>query len=155
MGSRAARKARASQVLGDLREVEDRARLRVHRTRLPDLESVEGAQHDVGRSGLASRSRPLPIPQRLRAVGLQPVGLARALHLEDAHAGPHHVDEATVLGLLEPHARLPAGGAVALEEAVEERLRLGSLGASVATPLGGELPQATANLLAGERHVSA
>ena len=143
------------EVLGELGEVEGRPRLGVHSTRLPDLEAVKGAQHDVGGSALTRGPRALPVPQRLGAVGLEPVGLARALHLEDADSGPHHVDEAAVLCLLESYTRVAARGPVALEEAVEEGLRLGSLRASVATPLGGELPQATANLLTGERHVSA
>ena len=96
------------EVLGKLCEVEGRSRLGVHGAGLPDLETVEGAQHHVRGSGLASGSRTLPVPERLGAVRIEAVGFARALHLEYADAGPHHVDEAAVLCLLESHTRLAA-----------------------------------------------
>jgi len=83
---------------------------------------------------------------------LQPPRLARPLHLDDADTRPEQVHEATAHTLLEPSTFGPPVGAVALEQPVQERLRLALLRAPIPAPRCGELAQSPADLLARERH---
>ena len=83
----------------------------------------------------------------------EPVGLARALHLEDADARPDHVHEPAAAGaLLETNARVAALGAVARKQLCQEGVCVGGLGTVVAAPAGGELREAAPDLLPGHGH---
>lgn len=92
------------EVVGQLDEVERGAGLRVDGARLPDLEAMERAQHDVARRGTRRRPGALPVAEHLLAVHVQSTCLARALHLDDADARPEEVHEAVGRSLLEARA---------------------------------------------------
>jgi hypothetical protein len=74
------------------------------------------------------------------------------LHLDDADARPQHVEETPLLRRLELRADLASIAAVANEQFVEERLRLGALATFVERPVRGEASQVRPDLLAGQRH---
>jgi hypothetical protein len=118
--------------------------------RLPDLEPLEGAQHNV-RRGRAFRGHiggVPPVPQRLLAVAVKHVRRPRSLHLDDDHAWQQQVhDPGGGVRLLEHCAGVLAVAAVAGEQLVEEGLRLAPLGASVVTPAPGERHQRLPDLL--------
>jgi hypothetical protein len=60
---------------------------------LEDLEARERADDHMA-AGLAGPATDLlPVVEGLLAVGRQVAGLARALHLDNADAGPDHVDD--------------------------------------------------------------
>ena len=79
-------------------------------------------------------------------------GLRRSLHLDDADARPQHVEETTLLRRLELRTDLASIAAVANEQFVEERLRLGALATFVERPVCGEASQVRPDLLAGQSH---
>lgn len=96
--------------LGQLDEVEHRARLRGVATRLPNLHASEGAEHGVSRRRHAGRdvTGRVPIPERLLPVTLE----AHRLHPDDAVPRPEHVEEAAGLRLLEARAEPHLVGAL-------------------------------------------
>ncbi len=138
--------------VGQLGQGERRARLGREQAGLPDLERVECTQHDVarGRHPGAGICRFTPVVERLAAVVREPAGLAGRLHLEETATGPQQVHEPAALVDLEARDRL-AAHSVAVEQLVEERLRLRALGPLVEAPLGRERRQARADLFAGHR----
>ena len=140
------------EVVGQLDEIEGDARLGVDGAWLPHLEAVEGTEDDVTGRRAGGRTGALPVAEHLLAMLGEAPDLARALHLDDAHARPEQVHEAALGALLEAHTRLAAVGAVAGEQIVEERLRLAALRPRVAAPGGGELGQPPADLLARDGH---
>jgi hypothetical protein len=140
------------EVLRQVDEIDDRTRLRVHRSRLPDLEAVEGAQDDVTRRRRARRARLLPVRERLLAVPLQVGDLAWPLHLDDADTRPEEIHETAGRSLLEASADGLPVDAVALEQLIEERLRLGPLRALVAAPARRELAEPAPDLVLERRH---
>ena len=140
------------EVVRQVDEIHGRPRLGVDCSRLPDLEAMEGAEDDVARRRRARRSRVLPVREGLRPVCREPRDLARPLHLDDAHAGPEEIHEAAGRSVLEASARGLPVDAVAVEKLVEERLRLGSLGALVAAPTCRELGEAAPDLVLGRPH---
>lgn len=111
------------EVLRELGEFEGDPGRRVHGTRLPDLEAVEGAQYDVPRRGHLGRPGIAPVVEGLHAVLIEAPGLARPLHLDDADTRPEHVHESPGAGgVLEAGAHLLPVRAVAREELRQERL---------------------------------
>jgi hypothetical protein len=151
--SRAGEEEQGVVLVGQVDEVQNEARLLRERAGLPDLHPAEGADHDEARRGNTGLvvGRLDPVAQRLLAMLGQPFRLARCLHLDQADARPDQVEEAPGLGLLETRGVGPTR-AVAVEELVEERLRLRTLAAFVDAPVGGERGEPRADLLAGRRH---
>jgi hypothetical protein len=141
------------EIVREIDEIEHEPRFRVDRARLPDLETVERAQHHVPRRGRRGRARLLPVMQELSAMLWEPGDLGRPLHLDDADARPEQVHEAARSVILKPRAGRLAIDAVALEKLVQERLRLGALRTLVPAPVRRELGEATPNLVFGGRHV--
>ncbi|HUH15422.1 MAG TPA: hypothetical protein VML35_06025 [Gaiellaceae bacterium] len=142
-------------LVGQVDQVEHHPRRLRVRTRLPDLEPAGGAEHDPTRRRRARRrvGGVLPVVERLLAMGRQPAGLGRRLHLDQAHARPDQVDERGALPLLEGRDILTSG-AVTVEKLVQEALGLAPLPAVVHAPLGGQHGEPRADLLAGQRHPS-
>jgi len=124
--------------LRPVRELVDRelgVRLRV--TGPPHLEARDGAHDDVQRRLVLRGAGDTPVGKSLAVVELGELGrVLRALHLDDAHARPEHVDEAA-LGQLVLEAN--AGGVpvrpVAVQQLGEERLVDGLLGSREVAPL--------------------
>ncbi len=141
--------------LGKLAQLEFRAGLARKRAGLPDLEALKRAQHHVPRRRdvALGLSRVLPVVEGLAPMRRQTGRLGGALHLDQAHPRPDEVEELPLLGVLEPGTDRPAVSAVAREQLVEERLRLGALRAAVGAPLPRELDERATNLLARQRHV--
>jgi hypothetical protein len=74
--------------------------------------------------------------------------LARALHLDQTALRPEEVDDPSLLRFLEAGAGVVAIRAVALEQPVQEALRLRPLTALVQTPLAREVDEVALDLLA-------
>lgn len=140
------------EVVVEVDEIEGSARLGIQSTRLPHLEAMEGAEHDVSRRRHARRARALPVPEKLLTMVGEAAGLARPLHFDDADARPEEIHEPAARPLFEPRSNALAVDPVTRQKAVEERLRLRTLRAAVAAPVRGELSEAPPNLVFGGRH---
>jgi hypothetical protein len=118
--------------------------------RLPDLEAMKGAQNNVVRSGKISPRvcRARPIIKRLLAVMLQPGGLTRSLHLDQAHPWPQEIHEPTCLRLFKASTYLEAIGAIAAEQLIEKGLSFCTLRARVQAPAFSERDEISLDLLA-------
>lgn len=132
------------------REVEGRARLGKDGARLPDLELVEGAEDDPAWSGRVWLPDRLPVVERLIAMLLEAVGLARPLHLDQANPRPDHVHDPARRWLLEAGTDGHAIRAVAGKQLVQEALGAAFLGPLIPAPPRSELAEPAANLLRGD-----
>ena len=126
--------------IGQLDELEGGSRIAWEAAGLPYLEALEGAQDDEPWSWYPALrvGGVAPVVQRLLAVLAESFCLRWRLHLDDADAGPQHVEEATLLRCLKDRARFATVCPVAGEQLVEEGLGLGALAAFVERPVGRE-----------------